>query len=200
MTGKLLVIVDMQNDFISGSLANPDAADIIPNIVQLIQEWDDKILLTQDTHDASYYATQEGKNLPVKHCIEPHAGWCICDAILDALDEKRPDDIAFIRKQTFGAINIRSEIDGRFGSAPPEEIVICGTCTDICVISNALILRASYPNTPISCRIDCCAASGTTPELRKVKQNAAIDILTSCHIAVSQIVKKEIQSSLTKYK
>ena len=191
MKGKLLVVVDMQNDFLTGSLANPDGVKIIPNVVKLIQEWEGKILVTQDTHESTYENTLEGKLLPVKHCIEPHAGWCVCDAILDALDEKNPDDIKFIRKETFGALDIRAEIDGRFGSTPPEEIVICGVCTDICVISNALILRAAYPNTPISCRIDCCAASGATPELRKTKQNAAIDILTSCHIAVTQIVKKE---------
>jgi len=185
MNGKLLVVVDMQNDFLTGSLANPDGVKIIPNVVQLIKEWEGKILVTQDTHESNYEYTLEGKWLPFKHCIKPHAGWCVQDNILEALEDKSPDDVAFIEKSTFGALNIRSEIDARFGSCPPEEIHICGVCTDICVISNALILKASYPETQVVCHTECCAASGVSDEQRKAIQSAAFTIMNSCQIKLT---------------
>lgn len=188
MTGKLLVVVDMQNDFLTGTLANPDGVKVIPKIVDLIKKWDGKIVVTQDTHYPEYSSTLEGKCIP-KHCIAQHAGWCLHDDIIDALDEKREGDLDFVEKNTFGALDIKDRISAHFGSGDPSEIVVCGVCTDICVISNALILRASYPNTPITCKIDCCAASGATPELRRSNQNAAISIMTSCQIVVSQEVK-----------
>jgi nicotinamidase-related amidase len=189
MNGKLLVIVDMQNDFLTGTLANPDGVKVVPKIVDLIKKWEDRIIVTQDTHYSEYLNTLEGKCLPVKHCIYQHAGWCLHDDIIDAIDEKRLEDIEFVEKNTFGALDIKDRILNHFGSGEPSEIVICGVCTDICVISNAIILRASYPNTPITCKIDCCAASGATPELRRSNQNAAISIMTSCQIVVSQEVK-----------
>lgn len=185
MAEKLLIIVDMQNDFLTGSLANPDGVKIVPNIVNLIKSWTGRILVTQDTHESNYEHTLEGKWLSIKHCIKPHAGWCINDAILEALEEVIPDKVLFIEKETFGALGIRNEIDGRWGSYPPEEIHICGVCTDICVISNALILKSSYPETQVVCHTECCAASGVSDEQRKARQSAAFTIMNSCQIKLT---------------
>lgn len=174
---KLLVIVDMQNDFVTGSLANPDAEKIVPGIVELIKNWDGNIAATQDRHFDDYLETQEGKRLPIPHCIydgKLTSGDIVKD-ISDALI-KRIDDtyVGIFCKHTFGS----TELGEFIKEEKYDEIYFCGTCTDICVISNAIICKAFAPETRIIVLKDLCA--GTTPEnhenaLKAIKQ-CQIDI------------------------
>lgn len=168
---KVLIIVDMQNDFIDGSLGTKEAQDIVNNVVESIKDKKDDylVLATQDTHFDNYLSTLEGKNLPVMHCIKGTPGWQIQEDIKVLIEDKN-----IFEKNTFGSedlINYLKEYQ-------PDEIELLGLCTDICVISNALLLRAAFPNTPISVIEDCCA--GVTPE----KHQSALNTMESCQIQV----------------
>lgn len=166
---KLLVIVDMQNDFITGSLANKDAEAIVPKIVKFLKEWDWDVIVTRDTHQENYLETQEGKNLPIKHCIEYTDGWEINRDILMAMPVSKS---SIIDKPTFGSLGwITCAND--YG-----EIYLCGTCTDICVVSNALIIKACAPEVKVKVLKDLCA--GVTKE----KHEAALEVMRSCQVEV----------------
>lgn len=170
---KTLIIVDMQNDFIDGALANPAAAAIVEPMVEYIKNFYSDIICTRDTHYTDYLLTQEGKNLPIPHCICDTAGWELNDQIFDAV-RTYAEDFIVVDKETFGDIstichNLYKDTD---------EIYICGTCTDICVISIALNLKARYPEVKIYCIADLCA--GLTPE----KHAAALEVMRSCQIEV----------------
>lgn len=173
---KLLVVVDMQTDFIDGALGTPEAQSIVPNVKKKVKEYndnDDVVVYTRDTHSKNYLETAEGKKLPVPHCIQHSEGWKI-----------RPEVYAFgapiIDKVTFGydawmhylsyndIINV-NEI---------ESIEIIGLCTDICVISNAMILKAQFHETPIIVDSSCCA--GVTPE----SHTRALEAMKMCQIEV----------------
>lgn len=173
---KILIVVDMQHDFIDGSLANTAAQKIIPNIVKKIQDFDgDLIVFTRDTHSDNYLETAEGKVLPVKHCIKDSTGWFVVTELLSAADDSEKPRI-FLDKPTFGykdwvTFFTKHDID-------PTEIEIVGTCTDICVASNALILKAEYPNATFTVDASCCA--GLSPE----KHAAALEVLGSCQVNV----------------
>ena len=170
---KTLVIVDMQKDFIDGSLANPAAQEIVPGIIELIKNWEGEIICTRDTHYDDYLLTQEGRNLPIKHCIKETDGWEVNDDIFSAL-VNFADDWITVDKNSFGDITeLSREMD-----AYSDEIYLCGTCTDICVISVALNLKALYPETKIYCYGNLCA--GLTPE----KHEAALEVMRSCQIEV----------------
>ena len=182
---KTLIVIDMQNDFVTGSLANPAAEAIIPFIKDEI--WSGKyetVVFTQDTHRLSDYPfSQEGKNLPIKHCIRDANGWQIVDAL------KMPNMLR-IEKTTFGYADwwraeaklgldsYQKERDGYGSRHENEELVLVGTCTDICVVSNALILKAAFPETKISVLANGCA--GSTPE----RHAAALEVMKSCQINV----------------
>jgi len=171
---KVLIVVDMQNDFIDGSLGTPEAQAIVDNVVAKIEEYrkeNDTIYFTKDTHDNSYTNTLESKYLPIEHCIYDTHGWNLCDAIENEC--KRSDGIVLL-KYTFGFSYWESYLERHFINT----IEICGLCTDICVVSNALILRALYPNLEIVCDASCCV--GTTPERHK----EALDVMRSCQIQV----------------
>lgn len=169
---KLLVIVDMQKDFIDGSLANKDAKAIVPNLCEFIKEWDGDIVCTQDTHRDDYLNTQEGRKLPVKHCIILTEGWLIDKDIREALVGK---DFDTIEKKTFGS----EYLAGGYGFCREyDEVVFVGTCTDICVISNVLAYKASHPETPLAVYADLCA--GLTPE----KHEAALKVMESCQVDI----------------
>ena len=167
---KALIVIDMQNDFIDGSLGSEQAKAIVPNVVNKINSWDDKIIATQDTHQMNYLSTFEGQRLPVEHCISSTSGWFMNADIYDALSKKQ--NYTMLKKPTFGSLSIPQYI------TDCDEIEICGLCTDICVISNALILRAAYPNKVIKCDASCCA--GVTEE----KHKAALEVMKSCQIDV----------------
>ena len=165
---KTLIVVDMQNDFIDGALGTKEAQDIVPNVAKKIKEYKENgynVIFTRDTHSTNYLETYEGKHLPVVHCVKNTVGW----QISDKLDFDIENDV-LIDKPTFGWLNWK---DFDF-----ESVEICGLCTDICVISNALIIRASYPEIDITVDASCCA--GVTPETHK----AALETMKMCQIEV----------------
>lgn len=158
-TNDVLIIVDMQNDFIDGVLGTKEAQAIVPKITNFLDYFDGRIILTQDTHfDRTYLSTQEGQRLPVKHCIVGTDGWKINEKILAKVAEynREYEDYDIIPKNTFGSLMLtnNSWLD------EAKTIYVCGVCTDICVISNVMILKAAYPNTKIVVLKDLCA--GTT--------------------------------------
>ena len=150
---KILVVVDMQNDFIDGALGTPEAASIVPYVREVIESFDGKVLYTRDTHFADYMDTQEGKNLPVPHCIKDTDGWRIRKE-LDALRKTPPID-----KITFGS---KALVDILKGEPSIESITFVGLCTDICVISNVMLTKAFFPEIPLI--VDAKACAGVTPE------------------------------------
>lgn len=145
---KYLIVVDMQNDFITGSLGSKLAEKIVPDVVEKVKNFSGKVIFTKDTHFADYLNTQEGKKLPVQHCIKDTDGWQICD-------ELKPYVNDVVDKVTFGSVDL-PKILKDYGEKI-EEIELCGLCTDICVISNAMILKASFPETKIIVDGKCCA-------------------------------------------
>ena len=163
---KTLIVIDMQNDFVTGPLGTKEAQAIVPNVKRKIQEYakrGDKIIFTRDTHYSNYLETQEGKMLPVEHCMYTTKGWQIVDGLT-------VPGCKYINKETFGRNN--------WNDYNYEEIEIIGVCTDICVISNALILKAQFPEVKITVDASCCA--GVTPELH----DAALKVMRSCQINV----------------
>lgn len=158
---KYLIVVDMQNDFITGSLGSELAKAIVPSVVNKVKNFDGKIIFTRDTHFSDYMNTQEGKNLPVTHCIKDSDGWQICD-------ELKPYAKTVIDKITFGSIELPKLIESY--NEPIEKIELCGLCTDICVISNAFLLKAAFPEVPLTVDSACCA--GVTVESHNNALNA----------------------------
>ena len=161
---KYLIVVDMLNDFIDGGLGTKEAVSIVPFVKEKIEGFDGKIIYTRDTHDENYMETQEGKNLPVPHCIIDTDGWDICDE----LSELRCDGI--VDKPTFGSTALAEKMLAKNAKDPIESITLVGLCTDICVISNAILLKASLPEVEIRVDAKCCA--GVTPESHKNALNA----------------------------
>lgn len=159
---NFLIVVDMQNDFIYGSLGTAEAKKTVDNVVAKVKSFDGHILFTRDTHATDYLKTQEGKNLPVKHCIVNTDGWQICDALLPFVKDN------IVNKATFGSTDL-PDIIKRI-DACPEKITLCGLCTDICVISNAMILKAAFPETKIAVDSACCA--GVSPQSHNTALNA----------------------------
>lgn len=173
---KALIVVDMQNDFVTGSLANPAAQEIVPKIKNLIEsheyEW---IVFTQDTHYTNYLSTAEGRKLPIPHCISDSEGWNVVEELEKAALWDDDLGASYIWKPNFGSLQIAEHLEGldQF-----DEVTFCGTCTDICVVSNALILKAMRPNLVINVKADCCA--GTT----LAKHTSALDVMASCQINI----------------
>lgn len=159
---NLLIVVDMQNDFINGALGTPEAVSIVDGVSNYINNFDGEIVFTVDTHDENYLNTQEGKKLPIKHCIKGTPGWQISDQIHVSID----DDI--YEKNTFGSVELASMI--RMNKDFYDQIYICGLCTDICVISNAMLIKAFCPEKQINILSNLCA--GVTPESHKNALNA----------------------------
>ena len=158
---KYLIVVDMQVDFISGSLGSNLAKAIVLNVVEKVKSFDGKVIFTKDTHFEDYMNTQEGRNLPVPHCIKDSDGWQICD-------ELKPYADIVIDKLTFGSIDLPNLIKS-FGE-PIEKIELCGLCTDICVISNAIVLKAAFPETLIA--VDSSCSAGVSIESHNNALNA----------------------------
>ncbi len=166
---KYLIVVDMQNDFITGTLGSELAKEIVPNVVEKVKSFDGKVIFTRDTHYAEYMQTQEGKNLPIKHCIKDTDGWQICD-------ELKPYVSEVVDKITFGSINLPKILEDY--NEEIEKIELCGLCTDICVISNAVILKAAFPEVKIEVDSNCCA--GVSVE----SHNTALNAMKAVQIAV----------------
>ena len=166
---KYLIIVDMQVDFITGSLGSELATAIVPNVVKKVKDFDGKVIFTRDTHFEDYMNTQEGKNLPVPHCIKDSEGWQICD-------ELKPYAETVVDKLTFGSVELPKLLES-FGE-PIESIELCGLCTDICVISNAMVLKAALPEVQIT--VDSSCSAGVTVE----SHNTALDAMRAVQITI----------------
>lgn len=180
MNHKILIVVDVQNDFIDGSLCNEEAIKKIPNIVKKIEEFDgDMIFVTRDTHEADYLQTNEGKMLPVVHCVKGTEGWMLNKSVSDALIKKDVGEyctVEYINKPTFGSIELAEAVKKLEGKL---DIEICGYCTDICVISNAILVKAAvYDRANIKVVEPCCA--GVTPQTHF----AACKTMQMCQIEV----------------
>ncbi len=154
---KYLIVVDMQNDFITGSLGTKEAQSILPKVIEKVKNFDGIVIYTKDTHQAEYLSTQEGKNLPVEHCIEGTWGWMLADEL-----EKLSVGCKVFNKPTFGSVELAEYLVEENAKEAIEEIELCGLCTDICVISNAFVIKANLTEVPVSVDASCCA--GVTPE------------------------------------
>ena len=186
---KIIVIVDMQYDFIDGSLGSAEAQAAAQMMIKRLKEYEDEmplVIFTKDTHASNYLETSEGKNLPVEHCIKGTNGWCIYKDIASLVDHgnfmKLVDDNSTIEKPTFGSVELAKQlkemVEFKEENHWIEEIVFMGVCTDICVISNVLLTKAYCPEVKITVDASCCA--GVTPE----KHAAALEVMKSCQINI----------------
>ena len=174
---KVLIVVDMQIDFVTGSLGTREARAVVPNVVEKVRQYvknEDMVILTHDTHWGDYLDSQEGAFLPIKHCIYGTKGYKSVPELRFILGYNK---LRVCTKKTFG-------FEWGFRDRDFEEIEIVGLCTDICVISNALILKTECPETKITVDASCCA--GTTPE----KHKAALEVMKSCQIYIENEDKK----------
>lgn len=171
---RFLVVVDMQKDFVDGALGSGDAVAIVPSVVEKIKSFDGEIFVTLDTHFDNYPETAEGRKLPVPHCIKGTEGWQLDKNVTCALSDR---EYTAVEKPTFGSLELPRLIEA---SADGDDfsIEIIGLCTDICVVSNALVLKANFPEIPISVDSACCA--GVTPQAHE----AALATMRSCQIDV----------------
>lgn len=169
---KVLIVVDMQNDFVSGSLGTKEATQIVEYVKEKIENFDGDVYFTRDTHQENYLETNEGKHLPVKHCIENTWGWQIIDE-LKPLSEKSK---AIFNKPTFGYKEFPEKLKQLTNQI--ESIELCGLCTDICVVSNALLLKANYPD--IQMVVDSKACAGVSVETHE----AALKTMKMCQIEI----------------
>jgi len=167
-----LVVVDMQNDFIDGALGTAEAVAIVGNVAEKIRSFDGEIIFTRDTHPDDYLDTQEGKNLPVVHCVEGSEGW----QIRNGLTEIRPCTV--IDKPTFGSAELGAVLARKNAEEEIGEITLIGLCTDICVISNALLIKAFLPEVPV--RVDAACCAGVTPESHR----NALAAMRMCQIKI----------------
>ena len=169
-----LVVVDMQKDFVDGALGSKEAQAIIPAAVEKIRGFDGELFVTFDTHFEDYLETAEGKKLPVPHCIYGTPGWELDKSVAAAIEE-RPH--VKLQKYTFGSTTL-PHLMNEVAVGEDFSIELIGLCTDICVVSNALLLKAAFPETDYTVHADCCA--GVTPE----KHAAALETMRSCQITI----------------
>ena len=174
---SVLVVIDMQNDFITGSLGTPEAQAILDGVVEKVEGFPGRVLYTLDTHGDDYLETQEGRNLPVEHCLCGTDGWQVPRKLADALARK---NARAYEKPTFGSVELARDLAALDSESPISSIEFVGVCTDICVVSNALLAKASLPETPVS--VDARLCAGVTPEAHE----AALATLASCQVAVER--------------
>lgn len=171
MNNNYLIVVDMQKDFIDQALGTKEAVSIVDNVVDLVKDFDGEVIFTRDTHKENYMDTFEGKNLPVPHCIFNTEGWEICD-------ELKPYVKRVIDKPTFGSVDLMEVLKKENKVNPISSITLVGLCTDICVISNTLLIKAALPEVEIIVDASCCA--GVSVESHKNALNA----MKMCHIKI----------------
>lgn len=169
-----LIVVDIQNDFVDGALGTKEAVGIIENSANKINSFDGEIIVTYDTHSEEYLQTSEGKNLPVEHCIKGTKGFELNEKIAEALKNR---DYKIVEKPTFGSVELPKLVES-MANGEDFDITLIGLCTDICVVSNALILKASFPEKTIKVDSSCCA--GVTPETH----NNALSTMKMCQIEI----------------
>ena len=171
---RILVVVDMQNDFVDGALGTKEAEGIVERVAAKIRGFDGKIFATLDTHYSDYLETLEGKKLPVPHCIKATEGWQLNKRIQEALASK---ECRTIEKRTFGSTDLVDEMQ-KIAETDDLEIEMVGLCTDICVVSNALLLKVAFPEANLKVDAGCCA--GVTPDTHK----AALETMKMCQIDI----------------
>lgn len=171
---QYLIVVDMQKDFIDGSLGTPEAVAIVPRAVEKIRNFSGEIFVTMDTHGEEYLHTAEGKKLPIPHCIRGTEGWKLHPAVADALAGRR---YTVVEKPTFGSTELPARLS-KEAAGEPFSLELIGLCTDICVVSNALLLKASFPEAPIAVDASCCA--GVSPNTHA----AALATMGCCQIDI----------------
>ena len=179
----ILVVVDMQNDFIDGALGTKEAREIVEAVAEKIREFKGSIYGTLDTHSKDYLSTQEGKNLPVPHCILGEEGWALHPDIMDAISVTEAEVMDFCRNDTFGSIELCELLKQRY-EGKDAEIQFIGLCTDICVISNALMVKAALPEAKLIVHADLCA--GVTKE----SHDNALNAMKMCQVDIQ--TQKEI--------
>ena len=168
----ILIVVDMQNDFVDGALGSKDAQAIVDQVTAKIQGFSGPVLFTRDTHGADYLQTQEGRNLPVPHCVENTPGWQLCPAVA-ALCHTEP-----VNKVTFGSRQLAERLCEMNAADPLRSVTLIGLCTDICVISNAMVIKAFLPEVEIIVDAACCA--GVTPE----SHHTALNAMRACQVKI----------------
>lgn len=168
---KYLIVVDMQVDFVSGALGTMEAQSIAERVVQKVRSFEGEVIFTRDTHLDNYLSTQEGKNLPVPHCIINTEGWQL-------IPELRPLCKRVIDKPAFGSTTLTEVLRREHEKTPVSSIELVGLCTDICVISNAMLIKAQLPEVPVQVVADCCA--GVTP----ASHANALEAMKMCQIKV----------------
>ena len=177
---RILIVVDMQTDFVDGALGTPEAVAILDNITAKIKAYanhpDGVILVTYDTHAEDYMTTSEGKHLPVPHCIKGTEGWELHPAVTAALEGV---DYTPVEKPTFGSVELPALV-AQAANGEDFAVELVGLCTDICVVSNTLLLKAHYPEIPISVDASCCA--GVTPE----SHEAALQTMGMCQVEIKR--------------
>lgn len=173
MANNYLVVVDMQHDFVDGSLGTPEAQAIVDDVAAYARDYEGTVVFTKDTHEENYLQTQEGQKLPVVHCVSGTPGW----ELVPALEEVRAArDAEVFEKPTFGSVALTWWLAEQNDASPIDAIDIVGLCTDICVVSNALLIKAHFPEIPVRVHPKLCA--GVTPELH----DAALATMGSCQV------------------
>ena len=168
---KVLVVVDMQNDFIDGSLGTEEAVQIVDKVREKIKKFTGTVIYTMDTHYDNYFETKEGKNLPVKHCIKGTEGWNIREGIYDGKS-------LVVEKNTFGSNELVEELKKIDSKDRIESIELIGLCTDICVVSNSILIKTSFPENDVIVDSKCCA--GVTSQSHR----NALETMKMCHIEI----------------
>ncbi|MDM8302838.1 cysteine hydrolase family protein [Collinsella tanakaei] len=177
MANNYLVVIDMQKDFVDGALGTPEAQVIVDDVAAYARAFEGTVVFTRDTHEADYLQTQEGRNLPVEHCIRDTPGW----QLVPALEAVRADRQALVfDKPTFGSVELVWWLAQRNDEEPIDSIEVIGLCTDICVVSNALLIKAHFPEIPVRTQAHLCA--GVTPAAHE----AALTTMRSCQVEVSE--------------
>ena len=169
-----LIVVDMQKDFVDGALGTAEAVAILPKVCQKIRTFEGDLFVTLDTHSETYMETAEGKKLPVPHCIKGTPGWCLHPQVAEALKGRA---YRMVEKGTFGSVNLPARLEEAAGGED-FTVELIGLCTDICVVSNALLLEAHFPEKAIGVDGSCCA--GVTPETHEV----ALATMKMCQIDI----------------
>lgn len=173
---NILVVVDMQKDFIDGSLGTKEAEAIVPEVTEKIRGFEGPVIATRDTHGNDYLETEEGRHLPVMHCVKDTPGWQLHPEVEKALAAKA--DSRIIDKPAFGSVELGEYVKELNAKERVEKITLMGLCTDICVISNALLLKAYLPETPVEVDLSCCA--GVTPQ----SHGQAAEAMKMCQIGI----------------
>lgn len=176
MANDYLIVVDMQHDFVSGSLGTPEARAIVAAVAKRAEEFHGTVVFTKDTHGEDYLQTQEGSNLPVVHCVRDTPGWNLVEE-LERVRAQR--DALVFDKPSFGSLDLAAWLVEQNDVEPIDSIELVGLCTDICVVSNALLIKANLPEVPL--RVEAALCAGVTPQ----SHQAALDTMRSCQIEIA---------------